>query len=366
MLTDREKEVLDIIKKNPMISQNEIAEKLGITRSTASVFVANLISKGVIAGKGYVISEDYVVCIGTCVADIAASMAPNMQAGDKNPGGKVRLASGGAGRNMGENLARLGAGVKLLSTIGDDIFGKKMMDDCTAAGMDVSGVKVVQGENSSVYVLFLDGDGDLVTGVTDLDIIKHISVDYYKASHHILQNARAILFSAEATPQVFRYLHTTYPDIPLIVDATTLAHSYNVKECIDCFHTIKANNLEAAILSDIEIKTEEDIEAAADVILSKGATEIIISMGGDGIFYKHSDGTKRRKRTKKIEKMANATGAGDALSAGYVFGMLNGYDKDYQLDFAMAAAVVALSSDYTINPEICEPLVIETMNKIKL
>ena len=64
-MTQRERQILQLIEANPMISQQELAEKLGITRSSVAVHISNLMKKGCIAGKGYVLrSGSYAVVVG--------------------------------------------------------------------------------------------------------------------------------------------------------------------------------------------------------------------------------------------------------------------------------------------------------------
>ena len=61
-MTQRERQILQLIEANPMISQQELADKLGITRSSVAVHISNLTKKGCIAGKGYVLrSGSYAV-----------------------------------------------------------------------------------------------------------------------------------------------------------------------------------------------------------------------------------------------------------------------------------------------------------------
>ena len=44
--TDREQQILAWIKQNPLISQNELAELCGITRSGVAAHISNLMKKG--------------------------------------------------------------------------------------------------------------------------------------------------------------------------------------------------------------------------------------------------------------------------------------------------------------------------------
>ena len=41
-MTQRERQILQLIESNPLISQQEIAEKMGITRSSVAVHISNL------------------------------------------------------------------------------------------------------------------------------------------------------------------------------------------------------------------------------------------------------------------------------------------------------------------------------------
>ena len=55
-MTQRERQLLEWIRENPMISQQELADKAGITRSSVAVHISNLMKKGYITGKGYIIN----------------------------------------------------------------------------------------------------------------------------------------------------------------------------------------------------------------------------------------------------------------------------------------------------------------------
>ena len=71
-MTERESEIFEWIKENPLISQQEIADRAGITRSSVAVHISNLMKKGMIKGKGYVLSEqNYITVVGAVNVDIS-------------------------------------------------------------------------------------------------------------------------------------------------------------------------------------------------------------------------------------------------------------------------------------------------------
>ena len=57
-MTNKEKEILEIIKSNPTIEQSEIAKIMKISRSTVAVHISSLQKQGYLLGKGYIISDD--------------------------------------------------------------------------------------------------------------------------------------------------------------------------------------------------------------------------------------------------------------------------------------------------------------------
>ncbi len=64
-MTQRERQILKWIEENPLISQQELADKAGIARSSVAVHISNLMKQGHIAGKGYIVrTAPYVVVVG--------------------------------------------------------------------------------------------------------------------------------------------------------------------------------------------------------------------------------------------------------------------------------------------------------------
>ena len=107
-MTQRERQILNWIEENPLISQQELAEKAGITRSSVAVHISNLMKKGFIQGKGYLLQKNpYIVVVGGANMDISGRPDAPLVAQDSNPG-KVRLSPGGVARNIAHNLALLG------------------------------------------------------------------------------------------------------------------------------------------------------------------------------------------------------------------------------------------------------------------
>jgi len=85
-MTQRERQILQWIEADPMISQEALAERAGITRSSVAVHISNLMKKGYIAGKGYVLrSGTYAAVVGGVNVAIGGQSHPPPVPRDSHP-----------------------------------------------------------------------------------------------------------------------------------------------------------------------------------------------------------------------------------------------------------------------------------------
>lgn len=56
-ITEREQEILALLRQDPMIAQQELADRLGISRSALASHISSLMRQGYVQGRGYVLRE---------------------------------------------------------------------------------------------------------------------------------------------------------------------------------------------------------------------------------------------------------------------------------------------------------------------
>ena len=192
-MTQRERQILRLIEADPMISQEALADKLGIARSSVAVHISNLTRKGCIAGRGYVLrTNDYVVVVGGANVDICGRSWEPLVPEDSNPG-LVSMSIGGVGRNIAHNLSLLGADVRMLTACGDDLYGQRLCAASAAAGIDMSRILKLTDERTSTYLYVTGPDGEMAVAVSDMTICERIDPEYLKKNLDLLQNARAVV-----------------------------------------------------------------------------------------------------------------------------------------------------------------------------
>lgn len=347
-MTSREREVLELIRKKPMISQKELADILGITRSSAAVHITNLIKKGHIMGKGYIVKDEGYICvIGGANIDIQGFPKDNLIMRDSNPG-TVKISLGGVGRNISENIVKLGVNTKFISVLGGDVYGNKILDDAQLIGLDMQHSLVLKDQLTSTYLATLDESRDMMVAIASMDIFDKMSIDFIVEKKHVIENAALCVIDTNIPKEVIEYIVTNVKNTIFFLDTVSTSKAKKVKDIIGYFHTIKPNRIEAEMLSGIEINSDNDLKKASEYFLAKGVKRVFITMGKDGVYY--NDGINERHLQNPKIKVVNSTGAGDAFVAGLAYSYINDFDIDYSTRFAMTASMLALSYEDTINP----------------
>ena len=132
-LTLREREIFEVLKKEPLISQDELGRRFGITRSSVAVHISNLMKKGVILGKGYVINE-------VASAVVVGESCINIDVHGENENARIDVGYGGFAVEFSRGLSNFGINVKVITVTGNDDVGNAIIDKLRESEIDVSNI----------------------------------------------------------------------------------------------------------------------------------------------------------------------------------------------------------------------------------
>lgn len=360
-MTQRERQILQLIESNPMISQQELAEELGITRSSVAVHISNLMAKGHIAGRGYVLrSGSYAVVVGGVNVDIGGRSHAPLVAADSNPG-SVKISLGGVGRNIAHNLSLLGTDVRMLTAFGDDVHGQRIAASCAELGIDASHARRIADGNTSTYLYLTDEKGEMVLAVSDMEICNQITPAYLSGNLSLLQNAQLVIADANIPAESLIYLAENC-SAPLFCDPVSTKKAEKLRPILSRIHTLKPNKLEAELLSGVKIETREDVAKAADKLLDMGVHRLFISLGADGVYA--AMGEQRLWLPNLPGTMVNTTGCGDAFMGAIGWAYLEGMNLQETALAGLAAGAIAMESGETINPAMSATAIKNRMKNI--
>ena len=348
-MTQREAQILQWIQENPMISQQELADKAGITRSSAAVHISNLMKQGQIAGKGYIVrTASYAVVVGGVNLDIGGTPFAPLVGQDSNPG-RVRTSLGGVGRNIAHNMALLGLDVRLITALGDDLNAQKITTSCIELGIDLAPSLQVPGGTTSTYLFLTNEKGDMALAVSDMEIYDHLTPRYLSTKEQLLNNARLVVCDTNIPAETLQWIAENCR-APVFVDPVSTAKAGKVKPVLGKLHTLKPNRIEAQLLSGVAITDDKSLSAAADALLATGLHRVFISLGGEGVYAADHLGG-RVKVPCGPARMVNTTGCGDAFMAALAWGWLEGLGLEEAARAGLAASAIAMEGAETINPE---------------
>lgn len=293
-------------------------------------------------------NNSYIAVIGGANIDIQGFPYDKMNFHDSNPG-KIKISLGGVGRNIAENLVKLGVNVKLISVIGSDPYGLKILQEANKIGLDMEDSLILEGEATSIYLSMLDQSGDMIAAISYMDIYENMTVEFIKEKKKVIDNSKLCIIDTNISKEVIEYILMNHKRIDFFLDTVSTAKAKKVKDLIGYFHTIKPNRIEAELLTGIEINDENDLKRASDYFLKKGVKRVFISLGDKGVFY-CDESNMSHVKIPKI-KPVNATGAGDAFMAAIAYGQYYNINIEETVRMAIAASIIAISHENTINPD---------------
>ncbi len=159
------------------------------------------------------------VVIGGNNVDISATSLAPLVAGDSNPG-RVHTGLGGVGRNIAENLTRLGHDVSLIAAFGEDGFAELALSQARRIGLDCSHALRVPAGASCVYICVNGPDGDMAVAVNDMALCERVTPTFLATRMDVVNAADAVVVDANlrGMPSVSspsgasdRCLRTRYP-----------------------------------------------------------------------------------------------------------------------------------------------------------
>lgn len=285
-----------------------------------------------------------IAVLGGANIDLLGRSAERALPGDSNPGA-VRISCGGVGRNIGENLARLGAETALLSAVGDDWAGELLLRESGAAGMDVSAVLRVPGGATGAYLAAEDRDGELLAAVNDMGVLRAVTPEYLSARADLLDRADALVLDANLPAETLCYLAERWGEKPLFADPVSAPKAGKLRPLLPRLRALKPNRAELALLSG-----ETDVARGMAALRARGVGAVCVSLGAAGSRLL-ADGGAAEVSAPRVS-VRDVTGAGDALFAGLIFALLRGAGPEDALRFGTAAAALTLQYDGAVRPDL--------------
>ncbi|MCD4523799.1 carbohydrate kinase family protein [Nocardioides sp. cx-173] len=285
-----------------------------------------------------------VVVIGGANLDLKARTTSAVVRGTSNPG-TLSTSPGGVGRNIAENLARLGTPTALVAAVGDDVFGDDLVATTAGAGVEVSGVRRVAGATGT-YLAVLEPSGELSVGVADMAATATLGPEHLDA--HLIASADLVVLDGNLRNDTLAaaWTHATEAGVRVLLDPVSVAKAAALAPLVGerPLWCATPNTGELAVLGGSPAALRaRDVEL---VWVRRGPCGSVLS-GPDG----------ETQLATVPGEVVDVTGAGDAMLAAFCHAVLGGASPSEAAAYGHAAAALTVASPDTVRRDLTDELV---------
>ena len=187
--------------------------------------------------------EPYVVVVGGANMDLKAQTIAQVRPETSNPG-TTYFSPGGVGRNVAENLARLGTPVHLVAAVGHDLMGDQLVAQTAASGVGVAYVTRLDVSTGS-YTAVLDVDGELVVAVADMSATDALGIEEIDDAESLIGAAALLVLDANlSSATLLRSIeYAAANDVPVLIDPVSTPKAERLRPILEsrsravCYHS---------------------------------------------------------------------------------------------------------------------------------
>lgn len=353
----KKQQLLELIRANPFISQQDLAASLGLSRSAVAGYIAGLIRERKLLGRAYVLPDRRpVTCIGAANLDRKLRSLAGIAMHTSNPA--IQSESfGGVARNIAENLARMGTPAALLTATGKDSSGAALLAHAKSLGIDLGGTLQLPDLASGTYTAVLDQDGEMVVALADMalyDRLDRAFVDSCQArlatSALVVADLNLPLDTVDAVIAGARRA-----EVPLVLVAVSEPKMARLPRDLSGVRLLILNRGELAARVGRELSSETELDAAMAEVRAQGARDLIVTRGADGVLFTRG-GTGEDQIVRLYAPgtdVVDVTGAGDAFAAAVCWSLVHdGEDLELACRRGLKLSALTLGVTETVHPRL--------------
>jgi len=229
-------------------------------------------------------------------------------------------APGGSAANTIVGLARLGLKTGFIGKVAEDHEGQLLLDDFRREGINTDGIVVTREGKSGVVAAYVDKKGERALyvhpSVNDSLSFEEINLEYAKRTRFLH------LASVDEKPfQAQKKLVKELPDVKVSLDPGEI---YARKGLTELKPIIKRSFVVLPSEGELKMLTGKRWKEGAKALLKEGVEMVAVKLGERGCYV--TNGKEEHLIEPYKVKVVDTTGAGDAFSAGFLYGLIKGRD----------------------------------------
>ncbi|MFW9894767.1 MAG: carbohydrate kinase family protein [Candidatus Thorarchaeota archaeon] len=274
-----------------------------------------------------------VICIGAALVDMVAQVDRFPENDDEVFVSKLNIFSGGAAANTAYACAKLGLKTSFIGKLGrNDIFGSKILNNFEEGRVHIDLLKYSEKHNTGSAYVVLNKEGER-------RIYAHSGAANYLSKEDIIENeisSTKILFlsSLKNTKPFIRAAEIGRKNyIPVVLNPGMLIIEegfLNIRQLLEKIDVLIISQREFQTLFEFhEKRMSIDLtQDKAEKLHNLGIKVLVITLSKNGALLITKDSAEIIP-SFKVNRVIDTTGAGDAFSAGFLYG----FSKNLSFDF---------------------------------
>jgi ribokinase len=278
--------------------------------------------------------------IGSTNIDMTMQLDHLPKLGETVINGEYYQAFGGKGANTAVGAARSGGNVYFITCLGDDNFSPLLLESFIKDSIQTEYVYAESGISTGNALIMTDSQGRNCIGVA-AGANDNLSPELVDKAFPAIKEAEIVLMQCEIPHETNKHIidlcHKLGKKAMMnLAPARPIEDSYLAK-----LYLLVVNETEAEFLSGCKVASSSDIEKAADLILSKGPKNVIITLGARGSYVASED--KRFFVESYLVEAVDSTAAGDIYCGALAVALTEGKSLEESVKFATAAAAICVT-----------------------
>ncbi|MCM3707956.1 MULTISPECIES: ribokinase [Cytobacillus] len=249
--------------------------------------------------------------IGSNMVDLISYIDRMPKEGETLEAPDFEIGCGGKGANQAVAAAKMGSKVMMVTKVGDDLFADNTIRNLASYGIDTEFTNKVPGTSSGVAPIFVDPDSK--NRILVIKGANHhlLPADVDRAAEKLKQCSLIVLQLEIPLETIYRAIEFgNEHGIPVILNPAPASKDLDFNYVCKCDFLVP-NESELEILTGMPVESEEQIQAAARMLISKGVKDVIVTMGSRGAMWV-SKNEVHVVASQKVNAI-DTTGAGDAF-----------------------------------------------------
>ncbi|WP_320175049.1 ribokinase [Maridesulfovibrio sp.] len=280
------------------------------------------------------------IVLGSVNADHVLQVDNFPRPGETVTGHGYQIIPGGKGANQAVAAARLGADIGFIACVGDDDFGRRMINEFQQDGIETSAVMAVEGLPTGIALIQIAASGENAISIS-AEANAALTPEAIKPHLDLIREAETLLMQLESPLETIELAAKEARAAGTKVILNPAPARVFPDSLLADLDMITPNETEAELLTGVKVESEEDAVMAACVLHGKGVETVLITLGEKGAFLSRAEGKKLIGGYSV--KAVDTTAAGDTFNGALVASMQKGASIEQAIGFAHGAAAISVT-----------------------